>query len=95
LQAEALVNLGLQNRAMAPTLMNTTSSRSHTILTVKIEQREYAMGACKTRLVRLICTLILSMLDFRDGGRFFRPQPARGFLPNTAEQAAAGGSCWF
>lgn len=38
-QAEALVNLGLENRAIAPTLMNNTSSRSHTILTINIEQR--------------------------------------------------------
>jgi len=38
-EAEALVNLGLENRAIAPTLMNTTSSRSHTILTINIEQR--------------------------------------------------------
>lgn len=36
---EALLNLGLENRAMAPTLMNTTSSRSHTILTLNIDQR--------------------------------------------------------
>lgn len=36
---EALVNLGLENRAIAPTLMNTTSSRSHTILTINIEQK--------------------------------------------------------
>jgi hypothetical protein len=38
-EAEALINLGLENRAMAPTLMNTTSSRSHTVLTINIEQR--------------------------------------------------------
>ena len=36
---EALLNLGLENRAMAPTYMNETSSRSHTILTLNIEQR--------------------------------------------------------
>ena len=35
-EAESLINLGLENRAMAPTLMNTTSSRSHTVLTVKV-----------------------------------------------------------
>jgi len=39
LTTEALINLGLQNRAIAPTLMNATSSRSHTILTVSLEQR--------------------------------------------------------
>lgn len=33
------MNLGLENRAMAPTLVNTTSSRSHTVLTVVVEQR--------------------------------------------------------
>jgi hypothetical protein len=36
---EALINLGLENRAIAPTMMNSTSSRSHTILTIHIEQR--------------------------------------------------------
>eukprot|EP01039_Chlorochromonas_danica_P008606 gene8606-9484_t len=38
-ESEALINLGLENRAIAPTLMNSTSSRSHTILTVHIEQK--------------------------------------------------------
>ena len=38
-EAEALINLGLENRAIAPTLMNSTSSRSHTVLTINIEQR--------------------------------------------------------
>ena len=33
------MNLGLENRAIAPTLMNSTSSRSHTVLTLNIEQR--------------------------------------------------------
>lgn len=37
-EAEALINCGLRNRALAPTLMNTTSSRSHTVLTINIEQ---------------------------------------------------------
>ena len=37
-EASALVNLGLENRIMAPTLMNTTSSRSHTVLTMNITQ---------------------------------------------------------
>jgi hypothetical protein len=36
---EALINLGLENRAIAPTLMNATSSRSHTVLTLSLEQR--------------------------------------------------------
>jgi hypothetical protein len=39
LEAEALINLGLENRAIAPTMMNSTSSRSHTVLTINIEQR--------------------------------------------------------
>ena len=34
-----LVNLGLEGRALAATLMNATSSRSHTILTLRIDQR--------------------------------------------------------
>eukprot|EP01032_Pedospumella_encystans_P027501 gene27501-31082_t len=38
-ESEALINLGLENRAIAPTLMNATSSRSHTVLTLNIEQR--------------------------------------------------------
>jgi hypothetical protein len=38
-ESEALINLGLENRAIAPTLMNATSSRSHTVLTIYIEQR--------------------------------------------------------
>ena len=37
--SEALINLGLENRAIAPTLMNSTSSRSHTVLTINLEQR--------------------------------------------------------
>ena len=36
---EALINLGLENRAIAPTLMNATSSRSHTVLTINIVQK--------------------------------------------------------
>ena len=39
--AVEFVNFGLENRAMAPTLMNTTSSRSHTILTIEIDQRPF------------------------------------------------------
>ena len=31
--------MGLENRAIAPTLMNTTSSRSHTVLTINIIQK--------------------------------------------------------
>lgn len=38
-EAEALLNLGLENRAIASTLMNSTSSRSHTVITVVIEQK--------------------------------------------------------
>ena len=38
-EAEALVNFGIENRAIAATLMNNTSSRSHTVLSVIIEQR--------------------------------------------------------
>jgi hypothetical protein len=42
--AEALVNVGLENRAIASTQMNATSSRSHTVLTVVVEQRFYENG---------------------------------------------------
>ena len=38
-EAEALLNLGLENRAIAATLMNSTSSRSHTVITIIIEQK--------------------------------------------------------
>ena len=41
---EALLNLGLENRAIAPTLMNSTSSRSHTVLTLHVEQRNMGGG---------------------------------------------------
>jgi hypothetical protein len=44
-EAQELVNFGLENRAIAPTLMNTTSSRSHTVLTVHVEKREAADAA--------------------------------------------------
>jgi hypothetical protein len=44
-EAEALINLGLENRAMAPTLMNSTSSRSHTVLTVKVTKQADAATA--------------------------------------------------
>ena len=43
-EAEALINLGLENRAIAPTLMNATSSRSHTVLTLNVEQRGMRSG---------------------------------------------------
>jgi hypothetical protein len=35
-EAEVLLNLGLENRAIASTLMNATSSRSHTVLTLHV-----------------------------------------------------------
>ncbi|GKT36021.1 Kinesin-like protein like protein [Aduncisulcus paluster] len=37
-QAVSVVNVGLKNRAVAPTLMNATSSRSHTLLTISVRQ---------------------------------------------------------
>ena len=39
-----LINYGLRNRVMAPTLMNTTSSRSHTLLTLEIEKTTVETG---------------------------------------------------
>ncbi len=56
-EAEALVNLGLENRAIAPTLMNATSSRSHTVLTLSLEQRGASIApgmtpGSQSRLVR-------------------------------------------
>ena len=50
-EAEALINLGLENRTIAPTLMNATSSRSHTVLTLSIEQRGLNLGS-RTKNVR-------------------------------------------
>lgn len=44
-EAEILLNLGLENRATASTLMNATSSRSHTVLTISIEQRHTSGSA--------------------------------------------------
>lgn len=44
-EAEALLNLGLENRAIASTLMNSTSSRSHTVITVIIEQKGHIPSA--------------------------------------------------
>lgn len=38
-QAVAVVNLGLEARVLAPTLMNATSSRSHTLLQVNVRRR--------------------------------------------------------
>ena len=38
--ATSLINAGLMNRIMAPTLMNATSSRSHTVLTIEVEEQD-------------------------------------------------------
>lgn len=38
-EAMTLVNMGLARRAMAPTALNGTSSRSHTVLSIKLERR--------------------------------------------------------
>ena len=46
-EAEVLVNLGLEGRALAATLMNATSSRSHIVLTLRVEQR--ARGVASRR----------------------------------------------
>ena len=40
-EAVDVINLGLQNRVMAPTMMNETSSRSHTVLTVRLAQVQH------------------------------------------------------
>lgn len=52
--AEGLINIGLQNRAIASTVMNATSSRSHTILTLSIEKRKIvaASSANATSTIR-------------------------------------------
>lgn len=51
-ESEALINLGLENRAIAPTLMNSTSSRSHTVLTLNLEQRIAGEGSRYTKTLR-------------------------------------------
>lgn len=60
-EAEALVNSGLENRAIAPTLMNATSSRSHTILTLSLEQRgaSFAAGAAPGMHSRMVRSKLL------------------------------------
>ena len=51
--AELLVNLGLENRAIASTLMNASSSRSHTVLTlyVEIQQKKSNRRATRSKLM--------------------------------------------
>jgi hypothetical protein len=51
-EAEALINLGLENRAIAPTLMNATSSRSHIVLTINIEQKIFGEGTNYSKTLR-------------------------------------------
>ena len=50
-EASSLVNLGLSNRIMAPTLMNTTSSRSHTVLTLTITQTSQFSSKKRSKLL--------------------------------------------
>lgn len=42
-EADKIIMEGLKNRAMAPTLMNTTSSRAHTILALKLVRTDEKM----------------------------------------------------
>jgi len=39
----SLINMGLGRRAIAPTLINATSSRSHTVLTLTLQRNHYEM----------------------------------------------------
>lgn len=50
-EAQALVNFGLENRAIAPTLMNITSSRSHTVLTVNVKMQESSTRKLRSKLL--------------------------------------------
>ena len=43
-QAVELLNWGLENRAMGVTAMNTTSSRSHTVLTITVRVARPPLG---------------------------------------------------
>jgi kinesin family protein 3/17 len=54
--AVELLNWGLDNRVMASTLMNVTSSRSHVVLTVTVSQRSLSGGV--TRSVRAKLMLV-------------------------------------
>lgn len=68
---EALINLGLENRAIAPTLMNSTSSRSHTILTLRLEQRLPADPANPQSVTRTLRSKLL-MVDLAGSERVRR-----------------------
>ena len=57
-RTEALINLGLENRAIAPTLMNSTSSRSHTVLTIYIEQRLPANPSLSRYMFMYVCMYV-------------------------------------
>ena len=60
---EALINLGLENRAIAPTLMNSTSSRSHTVLTIYIEQRLPANLSTSRYMPLYVCMYVNELLS--------------------------------
>lgn len=51
--AMALINLGLENRKTACTNMNTTSSRSHTVLTIKLDRSHKTLQESCLHLVDL------------------------------------------
>lgn len=66
-EAVTLINLGLNNRALAPTLMNMTSSRSHLVLTIKLEQKaivssESSMNFAKTIRSKLLMVDLAGLL---------------------------------
>ncbi|RYG70098.1 hypothetical protein EON64_01040 [archaeon] len=70
-ESEALLNMGLENRAIAPTLMNATSSRSHTILTLNIEQRMHSDPQNPQQFSRTVRSKLL-MVDLAGSERVRR-----------------------
>ena len=58
----AAVNAGLENRVMAPTLMNATSSRSHTVLTIHVAQR------LRETAERAFCVVVFRLCFFVSAG---------------------------
>jgi hypothetical protein len=50
-EAVAVLNWGLENRVLGATKMNATSSRSHTVLTVRIEARSACVNKYLSRII--------------------------------------------
>lgn len=81
--AIALLNAGLENRVLGATRMNATSSRSHTILTIRIEARTpisghgHVSGYTSRRSQLMLCDLAGSERVRRTSSRGARLEEAR------------------